>query len=109
MDEDAPLAVYAGQEALAETHDSPRANIAHYGPLEAASEAEARKHFGDQTTIVRRGLIIGPGDEAERFGCWPVRIARGGEVLAARQAVSECLGPAALSSPPGRSPPRPSS
>ena len=35
-----------------------------------------------RTTIVRPGLIIGPGDETDRFTYWPVRIQRGGEVLA---------------------------
>ncbi|MCE9596242.1 MAG: NAD-dependent epimerase/dehydratase family protein [Planctomycetes bacterium] len=33
-------------------------------------------------TIVRPGLIVGPLDGSDRFTYWPVRIARGGEVLA---------------------------
>jgi 2'-hydroxyisoflavone reductase len=85
MDEDAPLAVYEGKDALAETRDTLMANMALYGPLKAACEAEARKHFGDQTTIVRPGLIVGPGDETDRFSYWPLRIAKGGEVLAPSQ------------------------
>ena len=32
--------------------------------------------------IVRPGLIVGPYDNSDRFTYWPVRIARGGEVLA---------------------------
>jgi 2'-hydroxyisoflavone reductase len=31
---------------------------------------------------VRPGLIVGPGDTSDRFTYWPVRIDRGGEVLA---------------------------
>jgi 2'-hydroxyisoflavone reductase len=33
-------------------------------------------------TIIRPGLIVGPGDETDRFTYWPVRIDRGGDVLA---------------------------
>ncbi|MCC6409142.1 MAG: epimerase [Planctomycetes bacterium] len=33
-------------------------------------------------TIVRPGLIVGPRDGSDRFTYWPVRVARGGEVLA---------------------------
>jgi 2'-hydroxyisoflavone reductase len=32
--------------------------------------------------IIRPGLIVGPRDETDRFTYWPVRIDRGGEVLA---------------------------
>ncbi|TVP51131.1 MAG: NAD-dependent epimerase/dehydratase family protein [Gemmatimonadales bacterium] len=53
-----------------------------YGPMKAASEREAARWFGDRTTVIRPGLIVGPGDQTDRFTYWPVRIARGGEVLA---------------------------
>jgi 2'-hydroxyisoflavone reductase len=53
-----------------------------YGLAKALAEAEARAVFGERTTIVRPGLIIGPGDETDRFTYWPVRIERGGEILA---------------------------
>jgi 2'-hydroxyisoflavone reductase len=53
-----------------------------YGPLKALSEKEAEKAFPGKTTIIRPGLIIGPGDVSDRFTYWPVRIRRGGEVLA---------------------------
>ena len=53
-----------------------------YGGLKALAEEEARKAFGERATIVRPGLIVGPGDPTDRFTYWPVRIARGGDVLA---------------------------
>jgi len=53
-----------------------------YGLAKALAEGEAQQAFGARTTIVRPGLIVGPGDDTDRFTYWPVRIARGGEVLA---------------------------
>jgi 2'-hydroxyisoflavone reductase len=54
-----------------------------YGPLKARCEEEARKAFtDDRTCVVRPGLIVGPGDYSDRFTYWPVRIYRGGEVMA---------------------------
>jgi 2'-hydroxyisoflavone reductase len=53
-----------------------------YGPLKALCEAEAERAFPGRTTIVRPGLIVGPWDNTDRFTYWPVRIDRGGEVLA---------------------------
>jgi 2'-hydroxyisoflavone reductase len=54
----------------------------HYGGLKAACEQVVRDAFGDRATIVRPGLIVGPHDPTDRFTYWPVRVARGGEVLA---------------------------
>jgi 2'-hydroxyisoflavone reductase len=82
-DETAPLLKYEGPDAMKETQKSLRdSNFALYGPLKALSEAEAEKWFPGKTLIVRPGLIVGPGDESDRFSYWPVRIERGGEVLA---------------------------
>jgi 2'-hydroxyisoflavone reductase len=53
-----------------------------YGQLKALSEREAAYWFPGRATIIRPGLIVGPGDTSDRFTYWPVRIARGGEVLA---------------------------
>jgi 2'-hydroxyisoflavone reductase len=83
QDETAPLAVYKGRDAMKETLETLRKDVeALYGPLKARSEKEAEKWFPGATTIVRPGLIVGPGDESDRFTYWPVRIDRGGEVLA---------------------------
>ncbi len=83
QDETAPLQAYEGADPMAETMKTLAASkSALYGPLKAVSEAEARRQFGEQVTIVRPGLICGPGDETDRFTYWPVRLARGGEVLA---------------------------
>jgi len=53
-----------------------------YGPMKALCEKEAELAFPGRATIVRPGLIVGPGDRTDRFTYWPVRIDRGGEVLA---------------------------
>src|ERR1041385_4343931 len=83
MDETAPLAKYTGADAMKETNATMRAgNFALYGPLKAQSEAEAEKWFPKNTLIIRPGYIVGPGDESDRFTYWPVRVERGGEVLA---------------------------
>ena len=83
QDETAPLAPYKGADPMAETMTSLMADMGNlYGPLKALSEQEAKRQFGAETTIIRPGLIVGPGDETDRFTYWPVRLARGGEVLA---------------------------
>lgn len=53
-----------------------------YGPLKVRCEMEARAAFGDRALVLRPGLIVGPGDLTDRFSYWPVRVERGGEVLA---------------------------
>jgi 2'-hydroxyisoflavone reductase len=82
MDENTGLAQYEGADALRETMQSLQQNMGLYGQLKAASEREAEKWFPGRATIIRPGLIVGPGDLSGRFTYWPVRIARGGEVLA---------------------------
>ena len=82
-DETAPLAKYNGTDAMKESRDSILASkYALYGPLKALSEQEAEKWFPKKTLVIRPGLIVGPRDETDRFSYWPVRIDRGGEVLA---------------------------
>jgi 2'-hydroxyisoflavone reductase len=53
-----------------------------YGPLKALSEQAAEKAMPGRTTNIRPGLIVGPGDPTDRYTYWPVRLDRGGEVLA---------------------------
>jgi 2'-hydroxyisoflavone reductase len=81
--EDAPLAKYTGADSMKETRESLIASkFALYGPLKALSEAEAQKWFPNKALVIRPGLIVGPRDETDRFTYWPVRVDRGGEVLA---------------------------
>lgn len=54
----------------------------YYGPLKAFAEKEVETHYPGINTIIRPGLIVGPGDQTDRFTYWPVRIAKGGRVLA---------------------------
>jgi 2'-hydroxyisoflavone reductase len=53
-----------------------------YGPLKAMCERIVSSTFRQRATIVRPGLIAGPHDRTDRFTYWPVRLARGGNVLA---------------------------
>src|ERR671920_1878047 len=53
----------------------------YYGALKALSEKAAEAAMPGRVATVRPGLIVGPGDPTDRFTYWPVRIARGGEVL----------------------------
>ena len=53
-----------------------------YGPLKALCEKAVQDVFGeDRTLVIRPGLIVGPHDPTDRFTYWPMRIARGGDVL----------------------------
>ena len=83
VDETAPLAKYDGSDPFKETLEAMKASgYKTYGPLKALSEQEAEKWFPGKTLIIRPGLIVGPRDETDRFTYWPVRVDRGGEVLA---------------------------
>src|SRR5260370_227365 len=83
VDESAPLAKYEGPDPYKETLEAMKASgYKTYGPLKALSEKGAEKWFPGKALIIRPGLIVGPRDETDRFTYWPVRIDRGGEVLA---------------------------
>ncbi len=55
-----------------------------YGPLKALCERAVERLMPGRATAVRPGLICGPRDPTHRFGYWPWRLDRGGEVLAPR-------------------------
>jgi 2'-hydroxyisoflavone reductase len=74
MDEDSPLATVDDP-----TNENVQEN---YGALKALCEKAAEAAFPGRTTNIRPGLIVGPDDPTQRFTYWPVRVARGGEVLA---------------------------
>ncbi len=77
MDENGPLNA-PGAPANWASNDG-----AFYGPNKVQCEIDAKAQFGeDKVTIVRPGLIVGPGDLSDRFSYWPVRIQKGGELLA---------------------------
>src|SRR6266571_8618753 len=83
VNETAPLAKYESLDPYKETLEAMKASgYKTYGPLKALSEKEAEKWFPRKTLIIRPGLIVGPRDETDRFTYWPVRIERGGELLA---------------------------
>jgi nucleoside-diphosphate-sugar epimerase len=52
-----------------------------YGPMKVACEQIVQEGAAS-ATVVRPGLIVGPGDLTGRFTYWPARLADGGEVLA---------------------------
>lgn len=60
------------------SHGDPAA----YGHMKALSEGIVQAAFPGRSAVVRPGLIVGPGDETNRFGYWPRRLDDGGEVLA---------------------------
>ena len=53
-----------------------------YGGLKALCEQSAQAMMPERVLIIRPGLIVGPDDYTDRFSYWPIRVARGGEVLA---------------------------
>ena len=72
------------ETATLATMDDPKNEevLKNYGALKALSEKAAETSMPGKTTVVRPGLIVGPDDPSDRFTYWPVRIAKGGEVLA---------------------------
>jgi len=61
--------------------DDPPQATPSFGVMKALSEQAARDGFPGRHLVIRPGYIVGPGDTSDRFTYWPVRLARGGEVL----------------------------
>ncbi|MFO1457046.1 MAG: NAD-dependent epimerase/dehydratase family protein [Steroidobacteraceae bacterium] len=74
-DEDSPVGKLADESIEKVDNDT-------YGPLKALSEKAAFATYGERTTVLRPGLIVGPDDNTDRFTYWPARAARGGTFLA---------------------------
>jgi 2'-hydroxyisoflavone reductase len=53
-----------------------------YGALKALCEQAAEAAMPGRVTNVRPGYIVGPGDGTDRFTYWPLRVEKGGEMLA---------------------------
>ncbi|PBJ82532.1 epimerase [Lysobacteraceae bacterium NML93-0399] len=74
-DENSPLATLDDPQTRTITGDT-------YGGLKAACERAAQAVMPSRTSVVRPGLIVGPGDTTDRFTWWPARADRGGEIAA---------------------------
>jgi 2'-hydroxyisoflavone reductase len=80
-DETAPVGrISSEDEALVKTNNDIKG--VNFGPLKARCEEEAHKVFPDSSIVVRPGLIVGTNDRSDRFTYWPVRVFRGGDVMA---------------------------
>jgi 2'-hydroxyisoflavone reductase len=75
MDEHAPVGKL--DDETVETIDGKT-----YGPLKALCEQAAERAMPGRVLVIRPGLIVGMYDPTDRFTYWPVRVARGGAVLA---------------------------
>src|SRR6266508_2089036 len=53
-----------------------------YEARKVLCEQIVQETYGERSLIVRPGLIVGPHDPTDRFTYWPVRVARGGDILA---------------------------
>jgi 2'-hydroxyisoflavone reductase len=64
------------------TIESMGAQSENYGPLKALCEQAAEAAMPGKVLNIRPGFIVGPGDPTDRFTYWPVRVSKGGDVLA---------------------------
>lgn len=73
--EDAPLKRLADMTTEEVTGET-------YGGLKVLCEEALTETFADRSLIIRPGIIMGPHDPTDRLTYWPVRSARGGQMLA---------------------------
>lgn len=86
------ISVYADQSKPGLAEESPLADLADptievvngdtYGGLKALCEQAAEEVMPGRVLVIRPGLIVGHFDPTDRFTYWPVRVVRGGEILA---------------------------
>jgi len=87
------ISVYADQDTAGLNEDSrllrlddPTTEVVDgdtYGGLKVLCEEALEAIYpADDRLVVRPGIVVGPDDPTDRFTYWPVRVARGGEVLA---------------------------
>ncbi len=76
--------VNGNEDSLLDTLEDPSTEDVkrHYCTMKAECERAAHATMAGKVTVVRPGLIVGAGDRSDRFTYWPVRVRRGGEVLA---------------------------
>jgi 2'-hydroxyisoflavone reductase len=79
MDESAPLARLAPGTNVDAIDTIGEGN---YGALKLLCEEAAEKAMPGRTLNIRPGYIVGVRDGSDRFTYWPVRVAKGGEMLA---------------------------
>jgi 2'-hydroxyisoflavone reductase len=85
------ISVYADEKTVGQDESAPLATLEDenveeitgetYGGLKVLCERVVQETYPDRALIIRPGLIVGPDDPTDRYTYWPVRVARGGEVL----------------------------
>ena len=80
LDESATLASTSGE--VVDKVKTIRESMPYYGAMKALCEQAAEKAMPGRVANLRAGLIVGPDDPSDRFTYWPVRVDRGGKVLA---------------------------
>lgn len=86
------ISVYAGFQKLGINESDPVGKLEDesveeitgetYGPLKALCEKTVQDTYGDRALVIRPGLIVGPHDPTDRFTYWPMRVKRGGDMVA---------------------------